>query len=140
MPKNWACSLNFSCHISHFWLIWLVLLREVFSCERFLFRVRIWNRLPLVVTVVRFLVNAVTQSFIRTKNKNTTDFSSSIGNRNCYISFYYWEIWDRGSNFSQEIRKAKLLASIATAPKVRWILILLKMKITFSWNLHYLHC
>ena len=36
------------------------------------------------------------------------------------------------SNFSQEIRKAKLLASIATAPKVRWILILLKMKITFS--------
>ena len=37
-----------------------------------------------------------------------------------------------GSNFSQEIRKAKLLASIATAPKVRWILILLKMKITFS--------
>ena len=37
-----------------------------------------------------------------------------------------------GSNFNQEIRKAKLLASIATAPKVRWILILLKMKITFS--------
>ena len=31
-----------------------------------------------------------------------------------------------GSNFSQEIRKAKLLASIATAPKVRCILILLK--------------
>ena len=29
-----------------------------------------------------------------------------------------------GSNFSQEIRKAKLLASIATAPKVRCILIL----------------
>ena len=28
-----------------------------------------------------------------------------------------------GSNFSQEIRKAKLLASIATAPKVRCILI-----------------
>ena len=37
-----------------------------------------------------------------------------------------------GLNFSQEIRKAKLLASIAIAPKVRWILILLKMKITFS--------
>ena len=37
-----------------------------------------------------------------------------------------------GSNFNQEIRKAKLLASIATAPKVHWILILLKMKITFS--------
>ena len=31
-----------------------------------------------------------------------------------------------GSNFSQEIRKAKLLASIATAPKVRCILILIK--------------
>ena len=29
-----------------------------------------------------------------------------------------------GSNFSQEICKAKLLASIATAPKVRCILIL----------------
>ena len=31
-----------------------------------------------------------------------------------------------GSNFSQEIRKAKLLASIATSPKVRCILILVK--------------
>ena len=31
-----------------------------------------------------------------------------------------------GSNFSQEIRKAKLLASIATAPKVSCILIFLK--------------
>ena len=31
-----------------------------------------------------------------------------------------------GSNFSQEIRKAKLLASIATTPKVRCILILLR--------------
>ena len=30
------------------------------------------------------------------------------------------------SNFSQEIRKAKLLASIATSPKVRCILILVK--------------
>ena len=30
----------------------------------------------------------------------------------------------KGSNFSQEIRKAKLLASIATTPKVRCILIL----------------
>ena len=33
-----------------------------------------------------------------------------------------------GSNFSQEIRKAKLLASIATAPKVRCILIFLNDK------------
>ena len=31
-----------------------------------------------------------------------------------------------GSNFSQEIRRAKLLASIATSPKVRCILILVK--------------
>ena len=31
-----------------------------------------------------------------------------------------------GSNFSQEIRKAKLLASIATIPKIRCSLILLK--------------
>ena len=31
-----------------------------------------------------------------------------------------------GSNFSQGIRKAKLLASIATIPKVRCILILVK--------------
>ena len=30
-----------------------------------------------------------------------------------------------GSNFSQEICKVKLLASIATPPKVRWILIFL---------------
>ena len=45
MPKNWACSLNFSCHISHFWLIWLVLLREVFSCGRIFIRVRIRDRL-----------------------------------------------------------------------------------------------
>ena len=37
-----------------------------------------------------------------------------------------------GSNFSQEIRKAKLLASIATTQKVRCSLILLKLKITFS--------
>ena len=37
-----------------------------------------------------------------------------------------------GSNFSQEIRKAKLLASIATTLKVRCSLILLKLKITFS--------
>ena len=132
MPKNWACSLNFSCHISHFWLIWLILLREVFSCVRVFMRVRIWNRLCFivevdasklvvlwemllckvfsygrvfirvrirdwlcfVVTVVRFLVNADTKIFIRIKNENTTDFSSSIGNRNCRSSFYYWEIWD----------------------------------------------
>ena len=33
-----------------------------------------------------------------------------------------------GSNFSQEIRKAKLLASIATDPKVRCIFILLKVE------------
>ena len=31
-----------------------------------------------------------------------------------------------GSNFSQEIRRAKLLTSIATSPKVRCILILVK--------------
>ena len=33
-----------------------------------------------------------------------------------------------GSNFSQEIRKAKLLSSIATTPKVRCILIFLNDK------------
>ena len=42
-----------------------------------------------------------------------------------------------GSNFSQEIRKVKLLASITTAPKVRCILIKaennLFMKFTFIY-------
>ena len=42
-----------------------------------------------------------------------------------------------GSNFSQEIRKAKLLASIATVPKVRWILIFVKdennLFMKFTW-------
>ena len=55
-------------------------------------RVRLRDRLPFVVTIVRFLLNAVTKSFVRTKNENTTDFSSGKGNRNCRISFYYWEI------------------------------------------------
>ena len=42
-----------------------------------------------------------------------------------------------GSNFSQEICKAKLLASIATVPKVRWILIFVKdennLFMKFTW-------
>ena len=94
MPKNWACSFNFSCHISHFWLIWLILLREVFSYERVFIRVCIKSRLYFVETAVCFLTNTGTKTFIRIKNENTTDFSSSIGNRNCHSSFYYWEIWD----------------------------------------------
>ena len=70
----------------------LVLLREVFSYGRVFNRVRIRDRICFVVRVVRFIVIADTKIFIRTKNENTTDFSSSIGNRNCHISFYYWEI------------------------------------------------
>ena len=46
------------------------------------------------------------------ENKNTN--SRSIGDIS-QIGLYHWEIRDLGSNFSNEIRFAKLLASIATA-------------------------
>ena len=80
-----------------------MLLCKVFSYGRVYMRVRLRGRLPLVVA---------------------EDGSKPL------VSWLKFETL--GSNFNQEIRKAKLLASIATAPKVRWILILLKMKITFS--------
>ena len=47
-------------------------------------------------------------------NEKENTNSRSIGDIS-QIGLYHWEIRDLGSNFSNEIRFAKLLASIATA-------------------------
>ena len=47
-------------------------------------------------------------------NERENTNSRSIGDIS-QIGLYHWEIRDLGSNFSNEIRFAKLLASIATA-------------------------
>ena len=54
-------------------------------------RVRLSERLRYIVEFLRSLLMHP-KTVIRTKNESTTDFLSSIGNRNCHISFYYWEI------------------------------------------------
>ena len=62
--------------------------------------------------MLKFFTIKNTGIFEVNEKENTN--SRSIGDIS-QIGLYHWEIRDLGSNFSNEIRFAKLLASIATA-------------------------
>ena len=109
-----------------------MLLCKVFSYGWILKRVRLREELPFDVEFLRSLLMALNKLLFVQKIKIQRTFQVAFVMETVASVSITGKFETLGSNFSQEIRRAKLLASIATIPKVRCILILLKLKITFS--------
>ena len=97
----------------------LELLYKVFSYGRVNIRIRLRDRLPLVVEVLRFLLMSPHKLLSVQKIKIQRTFQVALVIETVASVSITGKFETLGSNFSQEISKAKLLASIATVPKDR---------------------
>ena len=99
-------------------------MQSLFLWNGYLLRVRYRNSLPYVVTVYVLLLMPLQTFYPHKKIKIQLTFQVALVIETVAAVSIAGKFETLGSNFSQEIRRAKLLASIATTPKVSCILIL----------------
>ena len=104
-------------------IILLMLLCKVFSYGWILKRVRLREELPFDVEFLRSLLMALNKLLFVQKIKIQRTFQVAFVMETVASVSITGKFETLGSNFSQEIRRAKLLASIATILKVCCIFI-----------------